>query len=142
MKTWIRNFTRRVFIFIAHFLLFLLAWILVLPFTIINLLCVLWTKGNVEKYFRDSAYSLDCWGGREWRTGLNLLMLKKNSKHPFGNIEEPMSSVFGKNEYKNTLRFFFGKCVAGFLNLIDKKHCRNAIRDDIVSSKVPFTYET
>lgn len=82
--------------------------------------------GDTSGYDKSSALSIDKWANKEFRTGLNYLMLMKDSNHHFGNINETMSSVFGKNERDNTLTKI-GVKWANRLNRIDKDHCNNSI---------------
>jgi len=78
-------------------LLFFIAWVLVLPLTIINYIIVC-KKG----YFLDTALSLDKFGNREYRTLWNKV-LRKQSGYEFGVVNETISSVLGKNERDGTL---------------------------------------
>lgn len=51
--------------------------------------------------------------------------------HQFGNEDETISSVLGKNKKTNTLTLF-GIALDMFLELIDKNHSINAIEEDEV----------
>lgn len=57
------------------------------------------------------------------------LLLTRFSKHPFGNEDETVSSVIGKNYLRGTLSQF-GLFVRWFLNTLDKNHSVKAIERD------------
>lgn len=104
------------------FLLFIIAYILYLPLTIINF-CLVWKKG----YFRDSALTLDKLANREFRTLWNKTLIIATG-YQFGNIEESISGVLGKNQRDNTLSNT-GKCLAFILDKLDKNHCAKSISE-------------
>ncbi len=104
------------------FLLFIIAYFLFLPLTIFNALNVK-NKG----YFKDTAINIDKFGNREFRFSLNKYLITKKSIDRFGNIEETISSVLGKNEVSNNLTKL-GKIVCKILNAIEKNHCINSIK--------------
>lgn len=107
-------------------ILFVIAYILYLPLTVINYICVAFTaKDNAKGYFRSSAVTLDKLGNREFRTLFNLTLIK-DSGYKFGNFEETISSVLGKNERDETLSKT-GKILVFILNKIDKDHCVKSI---------------
>jgi len=103
------------------FVLFLIAYILFLPLSLINF-CVV---KNKKGYFKSSAINLDKFGNREFRTLLNKT-LRIESGYQFGNMSETISGVLGKNERDNTLSKT-GKILAWILNKIDKNHCLKSI---------------
>jgi len=103
------------------FLLFIIAYILFLPLSLINY-CVV---KNKKGYFKSSAISLDKFGNREFRTLLNKA-LKIESGYKFGNMNETISGVLGKNERDKTLSKT-GKCLVYILNKLDKNHCLKSI---------------
>ena len=82
---------------VAHFLLFIVAWLLILPLTIINLFLV-WQKD----YFLSTSRSIDVWANYEFRTLWNTVLIKKYG-YKFGVKTETISSALGKNERDNTL---------------------------------------
>ena len=100
-----------------NFLLFVVAYILYLPLSIINFFLV-WSEG----YFRDSALTLDRLANREFRTLWNKTMIQDGG-HEFGNIEETISGVLGKNIQIKKLSFT-GKVLVWILS---EKHCIDAI---------------
>ena len=103
------------------FFLFLVAYILFFPLSIINYLVVKNKKG----YFKSSAINLDKFGNREFRTLLNLT-LKIESGHEFGNINETISGVLGKNERDNTLTKI-GRYLVWLLDKLDDNHAKKSI---------------
>ena len=103
------------------FLLFLIAYILFLPLSIINFLVVKNKKG----YFKSSAINLDKFGNREFRTLLNLT-LRIETGYQFGNMNETISGVLGKNERDKTLSKT-GKILVWILDKLDKNHASKSI---------------
>lgn len=110
------------------FFLFILAYTLFLPLSLINWVVVL-SKGSAKGYFRSSAINIDRFANREFRTLWNLA-LKKNEGYKFGHIDETISSVLGKNKRDGTLSKK-GKILASILDFFDKNHCFNSIDDSI-----------
>ena len=112
--------------FIGGLFLFLIAWALFLPLSLLNFLAVA-IKFKDLGYFKSSAVNLDRFGNSEFRTLFNLT-LKKKEGYKFGNIEETISSVLGKNHRDNTLSFA-GKVLVFILDTIDKNHCKKSIKE-------------
>lgn len=111
-------------------ILFLIAYILLLPLTVINFFVVVFTsRDHAKSYFRTTAVNMDKFGNREFRALWNLT-LRKSYGYKFGNVEETISSALGKNERDGTLSVA-GKCLACILNTIDKDHCKKSINDNI-----------
>lgn len=110
--------------------LWILAITLVIPITIWNLIEVKLLFKTIKGYFLDTAQSIDKWGNREFRTLWNKRFITKDSTSHFGNIEETISSVLGKNELEGTLTKL-GRLLVKILNFVDKNHCLNSIDDDI-----------
>ena len=90
--------------FFGGLFLFLLAWLLFLPLSLLNFLAVA-IKFKDLGYFKSSAVNLD----------------------RFGNFEETISSVLGKNQLKGTLTRT-GKALVWVLDKIDKNHCKKSIK--------------
>jgi hypothetical protein len=105
--------------------LFLIAYTLYLPLTIINFFFV----GNKKGYFLSSAANLDKYANREFRALLNKVFIT-NEGYRFGNINETISSVLGKNQITNTLTKA-GKVLVWILDKIQKNHAYKAIDNDI-----------
>lgn len=106
-------------------LLFLIAYILYLPLTIINWFFV----NNKKGYFLSSATNLDKFGNREFRTLWNNTLIIGDG-YKFGNINETISSVLGKNERNSTLTKA-GRILVWILDKIDKNHCYKSISNRI-----------
>lgn len=104
-------------------ILFLIAWILILPITIINYFLV-----RDKGYFRSTALNMDIWANREFRTLWNKI-LRTEQGYKFGVVGETISSALGKNERDNTLTKT-GKVLVWILNKIDKNHCIKSIVND------------
>lgn len=107
---------------IIQVLIFIFAWLIVIPLTIWNAILVC-----DKNYFIDSAKSIDVWANREFRTFWNKYLITDNG-YKFGIKNETVSSVLGKNERDNTLSKN-GKLLVNILNKLDKRHCENAIMD-------------
>ena len=111
-------------------ILYLIAYILLLPLSFSNYLVVAFTsKDNAKGYFRSTAVNIDKFGNREFRTLWNKT-LRKSLGYEFGNVNETISSVLGKNERDGTLTKT-GKILVFILNTIDKDHCKKSINDNL-----------
>lgn len=117
------------------FLFFIIASVLWLPLTVINLIVTIFK--NIKKhgfvkvidgYFKQTAVDIDRFGNRNFRTTLNLTLQRKGYK--FGNVHETISSALGKNQLNRRLTIF-GKVVCWILDKIDKEHCKKSI-DEMV----------
>ena len=118
------------------FLLFIIASILYLPLTIINVIVVIIKHiksyrflSVIDGYFLQSATDIDRFGNSNFRTLWNLI-LKKKEGYPFGKIQETISSVLGKNQRDGTLTKA-GRVLAWILDTLDKDHCKNSIDNEI-----------
>ena len=110
-----------------NLLLFLVAWILILPLTVRNLIVVYQKNGSVKGYFRGTALSLDIWANREFRTLWNT-QLRIDGGYEFGRENETISSALGKNERDKTLSKK-GKLLVKILDFLDENHCKNSIKE-------------
>jgi hypothetical protein len=102
--------------------LFILAYVLFLPLTIVNYFVVKNKKG----YFKSSAINLDKYANREFRTLWNKT-LKIENGYNFGNENETISSALGKNERDKSLTKT-GKVLVWILDKLDKNHCQKSIK--------------
>ena len=68
----------------------------------------------------------------KWSGVLELFndILIKIGGYKFGNRQETISSVLGKNQRSNTLTKA-GKILRFILDVIDKDHCKNSINDNL-----------
>lgn len=112
--------------FIIGLLLFIIAWGLFFPLSMINAVIVIIKYKNLN-YFKNSAVNFDKFGNRELRTLFNLVFKKKRG-YEFGNMEETISSALGKNQRNNTLSTA-GKVLVRVLDTIDKNHCEKSIKE-------------
>lgn len=107
-------------------LLFLIAWILILPLTFLNMIFVIIKYRKIDGYFKSTALSLDIWGNVEFRTLWNSTLRTKNG-YDFGKQGETISSALGKNQRDKTLTNL-GKILVFILDTIDKNHCQKSIK--------------
>ena len=110
-----------------NLLLFLVAWILILPLTVWNLIVAYQKNGSVKGYFRSTALSIDIWANREFRTLWNVKLRIENG-YEFGREGETISSALGKNQRDNTLSKT-GKLLVKILDFFDENHCKNSIKE-------------
>jgi 8-oxo-dGTP diphosphatase len=82
-----------------------------------------------RKYFYNIARAIDQLGNVVCARLFNLTLIKHYSIYKFGNEDETISSVIGKNKLNNTLTFI-GRFLYYFLELIDKNHSIKAIEED------------
>jgi hypothetical protein len=73
------------------------------------------------KFFGSVAYGIDLIGNALNEDLFNTLLLKSDRTEPFGDIEETISSVLGKNKIKNNLTWL-GRTISKFLNWVDDNH--------------------
>jgi hypothetical protein len=116
------------------FLLFLLAWILYIPLTVVNIIVVIIKNIKsyaffkvIDGYFLQTAADIDRFGNSNLRTLFNLTLIKENG-YKFGKIQETISSVLGKNQRDNTLTKT-GKILVLILDFISRDHCKKSIRE-------------
>jgi hypothetical protein len=112
-------------------LLTIIAWtlltILGIPAVIVGVLySLIIHKGN--SYFKDTAISLDQTGNVVCQYLFNLILIKKNG-YRFGNPDETISSVLGKNNRGKTLTKL-GQFLANLLNKLDRGHTDKAIDEN------------
>lgn len=58
---------------------------------------------------------------------MNVFLIKENG-YQFGRLKETISSALGKNERDGTLTKL-GKKIVWLLDVIEKDHCKNSIRE-------------
>ena len=107
--------------------LFLIAWILIPPLTVWNLIVVNRKHGNTKGYFRSTALSIDIWANFEFRTLWNT-QLRIDGGYEFGRQGETISSALGKNERDKTLSKK-GKLLVKILDFFDENHCQKSIKE-------------
>lgn len=104
-----------------NILLFAIAYILFLPLSIVNWFFVKDKHG----YFKSSAVNLDKFGNREFRTLFNKVLIN-NEGHKFGDINETISSVLGRNQLTCTLTKC-GRVLVWILDKIENDHALKSI---------------
>lgn len=104
------------------------------PFGIMFALIKLGILGKfseINSYFFKMAVSIDQFDNVSMQHFFNATMIKKGGIE-FGNEDETMSSVYGKNKQKKTLTWF-GKFWASLLNGLQKRHVEKAIEKDEIN---------
>lgn len=118
------------------FLLFIVATIIWIPATLINICVVIFKNAKrhgffkiLNGYFETTAVDIDRFGNHNFRTGLNTLFITKEG-YKFGNFRETMSSVLGKNQRDKTLTKA-GKILVAILDWLDNDHCAKSINENV-----------
>lgn len=110
-------------------LLFIVAIILFLPLTLLNMVVVVWKKrtfATLNGYFYQTAVDIDRFGNHNLRTLLNTTLITSEG-YQFGDFRETISSVLGKNQVLDSLSIT-GKALVWILDKLDENHCRKSIR--------------
>jgi hypothetical protein len=94
-----------------------------------------WQSGlnHLGDCFRKLALSIDQFGNASSATILNFLLRKKGGID-FGDEDDSVSYVIGRNYYHGTLTFI-GKIIRLILHLIDRNHVQKAISKKIESDQ-------
>jgi len=115
-----------------NLLLFIIAFLLVAIFTPFGIVFTIiksilyFNSGILKSYFFRLAISLDQFGNVVMTGFFNLVMISKESKFKFGNPDETISSVLGKNKLNNSL-IWFGKLLDKILNKLEENHSIKSI---------------
>ena len=83
-------------------------------------------KGSVSEYFRGIALSIDQLGNHVMKYSFNQWMIKSHG-YQFGDIDDTVSYVLGKNEAEKTLTPS-GRWLVKVLNFIEKDHVVKSYR--------------
>jgi 8-oxo-dGTP diphosphatase len=83
-------------------------------------------KCDFNQWNFDLAIAKDQYGNGLGKWLFNDLLITKSSRHPFGNIDETISSVIGKNRVEGTLSFS-GKVLDKILEIFDNNHSIESI---------------
>lgn len=117
---------------IVSVMLFLLAILLVVlltPIAVFVKIVISIRKGKFEHlWIRRLALSLDQLGNVIADDLFNLLLIRDDNIAPFGDEDETISSVLGKNYLKNNLTIP-GKALRYLLHRIDPNHSVNSIEN-------------
>lgn len=121
--------------FFTGVLLFVVSIILTVPLTLISFLLnpiyyvvsLKWQSGfnALGDYFRKLAVSVDQFGNASCKLLFDFILIKKKG-YKFGDIDDTVSYILGRNYYKGTLTIL-GRFIVFILNLIDKEHITKAI---------------
>ena len=112
--------------------LFIIAFLLVAIFTPLGFVSTFiksflnMNKSILNDYFFSLALSLDQFGNVAMAKLFDFILIKKKSINKFGNPDETISSVLGKNQKAGTLAYF-GKRLNALLNFLDKNHSIKSI---------------
>ena len=112
------------------FILFLLAFTLVVLITPLGLLFTLFRFDlkRLNDYYMNLAISLDQFGNVAMGSFFNSILTTDNRPHLFGDPDETISSVLGKNKLNNSLSTL-GNTLDSILNSLDDNHSINSIED-------------
>jgi len=107
-------------------ILFLISFILVVIIVPIGIiLTTIFNFKKLNKYYFNLAISLDQFGNVAMSGMFNLILIK-SSHNLFGNPDETISSVLGKNKLDGNL-MYLGRRLDALLNGIDKNHSIKSI---------------
>lgn len=118
-----------IFLFLIAIVLMIATGPLGLIYGLLHRLFIGFISG-IGEYCLQIAVSIDQLGNVIMQHLLNLLWIKRNSANKFGNADETISSVLGKNQLKCTLTVF-GKLINSILDSIDPDHTLNSIEYEI-----------
>ena len=108
-----------------NFLLILVAILLSLIFFPVGLGYALFKSKSLSLYWRGIAESIDQLGNHVMQYAFNKWLIKDYA-YRFGNIDETVSSVLGRNKFVGTLTKT-GIFLDGILNKLDPNHSIDAI---------------
>jgi hypothetical protein len=124
----------RILISIILFFVALLIFSIVFPFGILYQFISIFKKRNKSIYFSDYffkiAQCIDQLGNVTYRELFNDVLITPASKNAFGDNQETISSVIGKNLEDNTLSKT-GIWLNKILNLIQPNHSVISIEDNV-----------
>ena len=116
-----------------NLLLFLVAWILILPLTVWNLIVVYQKNGSVKGYFRSTAISIDIWAKTEFRALWKEYLFQDDWEYLINydwQKPETLSSMLGKCQRAGKEKPK-GKLLIKILDFLDENHCENSINNNI-----------
>lgn len=106
----------------------ILKWLLSPFLWFIGVICS-YNKKEHKKYFKDLAIAKDQYGNAVGKYVFNYCLIKPDG-YKFGNIDETISSVIGKNKIINKLTRI-GKLLDYILDLLDSNHSIESIDHNI-----------
>ena len=117
------NFLRNVLLFIVAVLLV----VLLSPLAVLAKIVFVIRRRKIDsEWFRRLAISLDQFGNVLADDLFNWLLIHDDHIAPFGDEDETVSSVLGKNYLEHNLTVL-GKALRYLLHMIDPKHSINSI---------------
>lgn len=126
---------KKLLISILLFLTAIIIYVVIAPSAIIHIFIKLIIKKDfkqIPKYlevvFMQHAIGIDQIGNGAYSEFFNDVFIKDKTIHPFGNIDETISSVIGKNKLINNLRIE-GKILDFILSLFDDNHSVKSIEN-------------
>jgi hypothetical protein len=118
---------------IGLFILAIIIYIVILPIAIIHsIIKFIISKEYIKilffftNFFKSHALGINQTSNRAFNVFFNDIMIKDDSIHSFGDIDETLSSVLGKNKLKNNLTIF-GSILDFILNIFDENHTIESI---------------
>lgn len=112
---------------IINLSLFIIAIVLYIIVSPINLMFVLSKGGKITDYLLSTATTIDKVAGWEFRTFWNRVLIKGDNKQEFNDIRFTMSYFLGVNKERKTLTKF-GVIICIILNALDKDHVEKAVK--------------
>ena len=116
-----------------NLLLFIVAWLLILPLTVWNLIVVYRKNGSVKGYFRGTAISIDIWAKTEFRALWKEYLFQDDWEYLINydwQKPETLSSMLGKCQRAGKEKPK-GKLLIKILDFLDENHCENSINNNI-----------
>jgi 8-oxo-dGTP diphosphatase len=118
---------------IGLFILAIIIYIIILPCSIIHsIIKFIISKEYIKillffaNFFKSHALGINQTSNRAFNVFFNDIMIKDDSIHSFGDIDETLSSVLGKNKLKNNLTIF-GSILDFILTIFDENHTIKSI---------------
>ena len=115
--------------------LYLVSWLLkrlLFGFSILYtciILIVQFKFNDLNEYFYQLAISTDQVGNTSCKYLFDALLINKHSVDKFGNVDETISSVLGKNQRTDTLKPL-GVLLVWILDKLEKDHSIKSIEED------------
>ena len=116
-----------------NLILFLVAWLLIPPLTVWNLIIVNRNYGNVKGYFKSTAISIDIWAKTEFRALWKEYLFQDDWEYLINydwQKPETLSSMLGKFQRAGKEKPK-GKLLIKILDFLDENHCENSINNNI-----------
>ena len=109
---------------ILLFIISVVLFTLIAPFAFLYGLSV--KHRSFKGYLLNIAISVDQTGNVTCAPLFDDILIKGEEAYRFGNIDETVSSVLGKNKYRGTLTWL-GRAISWVLNKIEKDHVEKSV---------------